>query len=142
MRNFVTFETAFEDDAIWDSRENIISPAGRNVAAAIAAQLSMMGCACSEPTQHSFYGWSFNVTRDRERFWLLLQGRDPWLLICEPRRTILQRMFRVRDDDTFDSLLLTLYAALKADDRITHLRWYSREDYETNRSDVASESPV
>jgi hypothetical protein len=141
MRNLATFEADFEDDAVLDSKQNIVSPAGQNIAMAIASHLSTLGYECSEPEQHSFYGWCFDVCWERERFWLLLQGGDPWLLICERNPTILQRLFRRRDEGCFNSFLLAVDTALKADTRFTDIRWFSRDDFEAKREDATSEFP-
>lgn len=142
VRTFVTFSAAFEDDAVYASELEIIAPAGKNVATAIGQGLVGLGYSCSQPTQHSYYGWSFNVRIVRQCFWLLLQGGDPWLLICHQERTFFERLLRKFDYAIMRSFLTDVNNILNDDERFTKVQWWSREDFEANRDNAARESPL
>ena len=142
MRTFITFNADFADDAVYGSTIDIVVPAGKNVANAVAQQLRLLGHTCSDAEQHEFYGWSIDVNQDGRQYWLLVQGGgNPWLLTCHSKRSLFQRMFGRVDRIGFKSFLMAVNTALHADARFTLIRWLSREDYEANRDDAASDAP-
>src|SRR5687768_7584234 len=98
MRRFVTFEAStFPDDAQWDQNDNLLVPGGQLVSKAIADTLSASGLEVSEPKQHSFYGWSFEVIFPGRLECFVLQGGEPWLLLVEERsRSVLQKLLGCR----------------------------------------------
>lgn len=77
-RNFCTFSAAFSDDSVENEDGDIIVPAGKQVITAIARAIPGSG----EPSQHSFYGWTFSFRSPSGRMAsVLLQQPDVWLVI-------------------------------------------------------------
>ena len=50
VRDFVTFNAAFPDDAVWDEQGNALIPAGRTIAECIVKLLQEQGLRCSYET--------------------------------------------------------------------------------------------
>jgi hypothetical protein len=141
LRNFVTFEAQFPDDAVWNEAGKPLVPAGHGIAIAFQVRLKERGFKCSEPKQHKFYGWSFEALSERVCIWLLFQGGGPWLLIAEPKRSILAQFFGRGRGPDFEESLGILHEILRSDKRFSNARWFTRSEYERGKEGRASSSP-
>jgi len=131
IRTFVNFEADFPDEAEWDEQGNPVVPDGRSVARVIARSLNTVGFRASEPAQHTFYGWAFDVALPKRTAWCLLQAPGPWLLLVEERRSGLRRFTAGRSPVDLERLLKALDHVLKADERFSSVQWFTRDEYES-----------
>ena len=141
LRNFVTFEADFTDDTEWDDDENLVVPGGKNVATTIHGHLVKRGTACTEPEQHGFYGWAFEVGQGSARICIVLQFAGPWLLIADPRRSIADRLLGRRRSDEVSSFLATLRDTLEADNRFRSIQWYTKAEYDRQERGPGNATP-
>jgi hypothetical protein len=86
VRNFVTFDSTFEDDMVVAGQGELSAPSGRNIMCWLQDGLASAAFTCTEVDLHDEYGWSFEVVEGAEVIWCMLQYSDPWLLITEPQR--------------------------------------------------------
>jgi len=131
VRTFVTFEAEFPDDAVWDRRENCIVPGGKGIACTIREALMAHVTDCSVVRSHSFYGWAFDVSIGKCRFVCVIQGSEPWLLICEKEDTsLLEKLWRRTHDERLAAAVNAVHVVLTNDPRFTAVQWFTREEYE------------
>jgi hypothetical protein len=143
-RTFVTFTADFPDDASWDDRGNLLVPGGRTIAAVLATALRLAGSSCTDVVQHSFYGWTFDVTCDNIKCRFVLADGDAemeWLLQIEGRLSLLGLSFRRSSCDDIRSCQVRVHEILHNDIRFSNVLWHTREDYESCRTDRASPVP-
>mgnify|MGYP001291978625 CR=1 FL=1 len=135
-RTLATFDAAFQDDAEWDKHGKSLVPGGRGVTEALRDALERLGPRCTPVVQHSFYGWRFEFERDDRRFTCIVQSfeDEQWLLICEPRRSVLRKLVARRDKDNVAGGLTTIHEALTSDARISKVQWHQRQEFEKGRS--------
>jgi len=131
MKNFVTFNADFPDDSEWTESGGLLVPEGREVADFISSALSRRGLDCSSPEQHSFYGWAFEVNTGT-RFRCVLQFADPWLLICDSRVSLKDRLLGRRHHKEHKTVLDAINSVLQRDARFSAVKWFTREGYETS----------
>lgn len=126
---FVTFESSLPDDTAWDEQGNPVMPGGRSLLESICAQLAGKGWQCGEIRQHSFYGWSTEITTI-SGMQLIIQRPDSWLLIVTRKPTLWQRIRGRVDDSVEPQLLSDLAELLEVHSGISGARWYTRAQYE------------
>ena len=94
IANYITFDSDTQDDTLYSSSGDIITPTGRGLAAAIQSALISAGLPASPPQQYSYYGWQMAVTEESRSFQLLLQAPGQWLLICEANSSWFMKLIR------------------------------------------------
>jgi hypothetical protein len=124
------FETDFPDDSEWEPNGNLLKPGGENVISCLAELLRGRGMNCSGATQHSFYGWRIDAISTKYVVRCILQGGDPWVLICDVRPSGLQKIFGQAGRRILYEFVLEVHNVLKNEPRITGVRWFTREQYE------------
>ena len=127
----MTFEASFSNDAEWDDQGRPIVPPGRSIAQTIAEELSSRGASVSRPTQHSFYGWAFDITFEGCEAWSLLQFPGPWLLLIEEKRDRSQRPVGSRSSVPMSRLLREVDEVLKDRERFSSVQWFTKKEYES-----------
>lgn len=135
---FVTFEADLLDDSEFSNSGEVSTPAGRGLSQVLTQALKLKGFRVPEWEQHKFYGWEATVELNGQKCWLLLQGDNPWLLIAERRSGFLGWMHRT--EGSFRQLLTVIDAALKSDERLAHVSWFTRLEYE-NGNQVGNSAP-
>jgi hypothetical protein len=128
MRRFVTFQASgFLDEAEWTAKGDPLVPDGRSVLKAITDALSRNGFNVSEPTQHSFYGWSSELILPGCTAWFVLQGGEPWLLeVEEVSPSIFKKVF---GSSHLPQVLKCLHNVLREDDRFVAIQWFTEKEY-------------
>ena len=86
------------------------------------------GFPVSTVSQHSFYGWSFGAQIENRKFWFLIQGGSPWLLIVKDCRSVLRRVFD--GDAPFLAALKVCDSTLQALGHISGIEWLTQAAYE------------
>lgn len=142
MRTFVLFEASFPDDSELESERHPETPGGRNVAESLVLGLKNRGYRCSEPKQHSFYGWSFDVDCNGITVWCLLQFPGPWLLLSETRSPLFARLIGQRTHEAHIAVLKALSEAIKGDCRFSSVKWLTKSEYEARNMSSAKADPV
>lgn len=142
MKNYLQFMADFPEDASWDNRGNLLVPGGLGVCLFLVSGLRGLAVDCSDPKQHSFYGWSFTARAGVGGAWVLLQGGLPWLLICEPRRRLLSGVFGQTTELGCEKLLQTVDEIVRSDSRITEKAWYNEAEYRRKPRGPGSASPL
>jgi hypothetical protein len=140
-RTFVTFDADFPDDSEWDENENISVPGGRALAAWFRERLLERGVGCSEPAQHSFYGWQFDVCVGKRAVTFVLQGGNPWILIAQGQASALRPLAGENDCEPLRHFLLAIQTLLAASSRFSSVRWFTRAEYEAGRRARGTEAP-
>lgn len=137
-RTFATFEaTGFPDESKWTATGSPVAPDGRSVSGTLASGLRVLGFQVSEPVQHSFYGWGFDVTVGEHTQWCLLQGGAPWLLRVEERRLGWSKIFDSGEIKNLQAALRAIDDALKAEPRFSCIQWFTKADYEAGAKNGA-----
>ena len=127
--NFALFDSSLPDDSVEESGD-ITVPAGRNVMESLSQRLKEGGIETSVVSQHSFYGWSFEARIEGRRFWLLVQGGLPWLLIVNDRRAFFRRV--IEGDAPFRAALRSCDSALRALGHVSEIEWLTQAAYEAH----------
>ena len=138
MRTLATFHADFPDDSGEDDRDRRAVPPGRAIASTLANILSARGWTCSQPAQHSFYGWTFAVSSTARRSVVLIQFPGPWLLQITRAPTVLSRFMGRPDDRADPALLAAVDSILSNDKRFSSVCWWHRADYESNNEGLGS----
>lgn len=95
----------------------------------IRESLIEQGLSASEVVQRSFYGWEFEVEYQAARFLVVLQFIDHWLLICDLKRSLLDRiLFRDRTA-AHEHVLKAIDRTLQSDSRFRGIAWLTQEQY-------------
>lgn len=141
LRTFVTFDASFPDDGVFDAAGNPEIPGGKDVADAIVELLRGRGVDATGPTQHSFYGWQFTVSADKESFVFLLQYPGPWLLLSRRVESLLDKLRSERGEDTHRKVLEEVSTLLSQDTRFRRQSWFTKEEYERDSSRSRHEKP-
>jgi hypothetical protein len=100
-----------------------------------------MGLDVSNPQQHLFYGWCFEIASQRGVEWCLLQQPGPWLLLVRDRQSVLHRFFHVTSRGGLERALTALDRALKLDSRFSSIQWFEEQAYEAGAQQGA-ETPL
>ena len=129
-RTFVTFRAAFPDEAQWTEKGSPLVPDGRSISQVLADATMKAGLCPSDVSQHSFYGWSFEVAFSNRKVWCLLQGGDPWLLLVEDRRRGIGSFFGAASSEELDAVLHAIGGVLRQDARFSSMRWFTKQEYE------------
>ncbi len=128
MNNFATFDSSYPDDSTEDANGEVIVPAGRTIAEAIAAKLPpeiSLG-------QHSFYGWKFEFEYGvNRRGWALLQQPGPWLLIVEAKTGFFER--GKTKESAFQEAIQAIQSAILAVPEITNVAWMSQDEFNASQ---------
>jgi hypothetical protein len=128
-KNIAEFDVSLPDDTLWDEEGNPVVPGGRALAVRIRQALADRGWDSTDPSQHSFYGWSFQVPTPIGKAVVILQHPSPWLLIATRKPSFWKRL-RGQADDIVDSKLIdALRDAIATDEHFSNVKWMSREEY-------------
>jgi hypothetical protein len=130
MQHFAEFSADIEDDALRGLGGVVEVPAGRAVAWVLAAAIRAAGRTTTDPAV-SGSAWSFTTHVRRGSVVCTLQQRDHWYLATDAREgksaRFLGRSALETDHTDVDALL---DRTLRANARISEVRWYSPADYE------------
>jgi hypothetical protein len=140
IRNFVTFNADFVDDAQWTDNGDLLVPGGRTIADALCFALQKIGCVVSPVSQQSFYGWTFDANIENLTLNCVLQAGADWLLVATPKPTLTGRLFG-NHIQSFRKFVIILHDVLVNDRRVSKVFWYTREDYEAGKTDQGSPIP-
>lgn len=135
---FATFDSDLPDDSEFSDAGDIVIPGGRGLSEVLTQAFERQGFNVLEWNQYEFYGWQTTLELSGQKCWILLQGGRPWLLIAENRSGILSWIHKT--GDAFRETLLAIDTALKDEDRIKNVSWFSRAEYEKG-SQVGSARP-
>jgi hypothetical protein len=127
LPTFALFESSLPDDSVEEGGD-IKVPAGRNVMESLAQRLKESGVQASPVSQHSFYGWSFDARIGNRKFWFLIQGGLPWVLIVRDRRSMILRL--TEGSAPVRAALEACDAALQTLGHVSALEWLTRTAYE------------
>lgn len=137
-----TFSAEFPDDSQWDDQGTEIVPGGRTIAQTIRERLLEQGVSCSDLDQHSFYGWTFDVSVSAIKWCLIITtAAEGWMIQFEQEKSLLSRVFGNSDSDTFTQLLPIVHHILTSDTRFSNILWHTRSDYEGGKQNRARHSP-
>jgi hypothetical protein len=139
-RTFVTFNADFHDDSIWDQTASVVVPQGAAVAKTIVCGLESRGVKCTPITQHSFYGWRFVAQAFGERAECILQGAQPYLLICNPKTTFVRRLIGAWR--ALQELPVMIHGVLMTDQRFNTIKWFTRDEYEGGQTQNGAQTPM
>lgn len=139
IRNCVTFKAEFPDDGVWSEHGQPIVPDGKAIANAISTGLMSVGLKCSDPQEHSFYGWEFEVKSDDICVSCLLQNPDPWLLMTEIHDSFINRFLVRNRDDHQRKILGEIHRVLENDRRFSAIKWLTEQEFDRKAS--GSETP-
>jgi hypothetical protein len=129
LRDFVTFDVRnLPDDPEFSVTGDIVIPAGRTLCKFLSPVFESKGMKVSRWHQHEFYGWEATLEIGGQRYWILLQGGEPWLLITERRGRLLAG--KSESKTIFHKALTEIDAALKSDERLANVLWFTRPEYE------------
>ncbi len=132
-RTFVTFDTTFPDDPLFDEAGEMKVPGGRRVAELIVAALRSSGVKVTDPEQHSWYGWRFMLSTGDGVFRFILQNPDRWLLFVSREPTFFER-FSIGEIETgLPDVLGRIAEIINGDNRFQSPAWFTREEYEKNK---------
>jgi len=133
IRNYLTLNATFPDDAEWDERGNNLVPGGRSTGEYLIDVLATLGYTCSKLVQHSFYGWRFVARNQATSVVCLIQaggiGPDTWLVIFKPEPSLLRRLFYPNDETAFVGFLADVERILANEAKSSNLRWYTMNEY-------------
>jgi hypothetical protein len=128
-KNYATFCSDFADDSEENASGEIVVPPGRSIAMALSRLLPNS----TVPSQHSFYGWTFEFeSPNGSRARVLLQNPDPWLLTVEAKRAWFQ--VRSNQNRVDAETLAAVVDALGALGGASNITWMSKEEFETPKN--------
>jgi len=130
LRTYTTFEADFPDDAEFVEGGDIRRPGGLGIARVLCQMLESRGFKVSEPEQHSFYGWAFDVCDEDLAVWFLLQFPGPWLLLSQDRTSLFRRLFSSGAVSRHRRILEILNDSLVQDNRFREIKWFSKQQFE------------
>ena len=129
MRTHASFLGRFPKDNSGDD------PPGGPLADLIANHLAHSGCKVSdrEPTEYSH---TFSVRLDSRSFEVAIglvdDGHREWLIFVESSMVPLARWFGWSDRDQYLVVLRAVHECLSTDSRISDLRWYTADEWNSH----------
>ena len=121
IKNFAKFSADFPDDSLENADGDIVVPAGRSIASAIASRIA----SASTPLQHSFYGWRFEFRCfSGNEAWALLQQPGPWLLTVEVKGWFLRES---KKDAVLGEAVEVVKKVLGSMSEIHEVSWHTPE---------------
>ena len=142
MRTLVSFEaTGFADESRWSENGSPLVPDGRSIAGTIVSGLRGTGLEASDPEQHEFYGWAFEVVSVNETEWCLLQCPGPWLLLVRQRRSMLRRLCLSKGTENLETVLKAIDRVIKQEGRFSGIQWFTEAAYEA-RAQKGADAPL
>jgi hypothetical protein len=129
VRNFVTFDSTFEDDMVLGEQGEMAAPPGKNVMSWLRDELQSADLKCSGVDAHSFYGWSFDVVEGTQTVWCMLQRSDCWLLISEPRRGFVDWIRGRRYEALHERVLEAIESALRSSAKISGVQRVTQDEF-------------
>ena len=141
-RSLVTFEAyGFPNETEWTPTGSPLVPDGRSIAETLVKALRQNGLEVSDPQQHLFYGWCFEIAFQGGIEWCLLQQPGPWLLLVRDKRPLLRRLFHSTSRGEIEMALKSLDQILKSDSRFSSIQWFEEQAYEAGANHGA-ETPL
>jgi hypothetical protein len=132
LRTYVTFEAeGFPDEARWSDNGSPLIPDGQSVAGAIVRALREAGLPATDPIQHQFYGWAFDVSLPGGNQWCLLQYPGPWLLLVRQKCSVLGTVFSRKRYKDMATVVHAIDRVLKRDGRFLSVLWFTETGYES-----------
>jgi hypothetical protein len=138
---------AFPDDTVETEREIVTFP-GRNVAEALRAILSQLGCAeIGAPLERGEHGWEVRFRFEGKPFWFQVSRIEPETLLLFQKVVERGGIFRrppSREVQTLqhEDLLARLRAALPSDGRFRDLSWYTPQEMDSVDWSLPPEGPA
>ena len=138
----VTFEAeGFPDESEWTPGGSPLVPNGRSITGVIASALRDAGFCVSDPKQHEYYGWCFEVAFPNAAGWCLLQYPGPWLLLVEESLPVLRRLFRPGSTRNLATTVAAIHRVLTQDKRFSSVQWFTKHAYDAG-TERGCQSPV
>ena len=72
------------DDTQWSEDGEINVPGGEAIVSVVRDYLRAAGVSCSVPCLRDSYGWELLAEFDGQRFFVVVQIVDEWIIQCEP----------------------------------------------------------
>ena len=142
LRTFVVFKTDFPDEPTWMKSGDLLRGPGFKTASILIEMLKQSGLKVSEPCERDYYGWEFDVSGG---ITFVIQhggeetqeGEESLLLLSDT--SFFQRLFDAKKLGLLHrDVLEKLNDFLNRDGRFHAIRWFTREDYESNKSSDSS----
>lgn len=123
-KNFCTFSAAFIDDAVENEEGDIVVPAGKQLTTAISRAIPHS----NEPSQHSFYGWTFSFRSPSGRkVSVLIQQPDVWLVIVTAH--VKWYEWGVSLPKELEGSIKSVGKALNSVPEISDVKWFTEREY-------------
>jgi hypothetical protein len=133
LRTISTFTTTIPDDTQWSDDGEISVPGGKAIANIVSQFLRASGTSCGDPALRDSYGWELQAEFERQRFLIVVQLVDDWILQCEP-------VSKLHVEPT-STMLRLLAKCMASDERFGNVRWYFSTDFEKGDLSKASDQP-
>ena len=139
-RTFVTF--SWSADVPFEADEDPHAPPpGRAIMEHLHGALASAGYTVSSVDQHSFYGWAIEVVAQETPIWLMLQYCEPWLIIAEPRLSLLDRLRGRKAREQTLSACMALHSTLGGAPA-TDIQWFTPDGFQRSKGHGGAPSPV
>jgi len=134
VRHLVTFEAEIAGAAA-GSVDGSAPPPGRPIADMLASAVQQSGLKITKPvSQFAAYGWAFAVGDKAASVECMLQRSDEWLLMCNPQRPPLSRIFRRPSNVDLQAVTRAIDGFLHAHPSVQGVRWYTRDEFHSKQS--------
>jgi hypothetical protein len=134
LRTIVSFEAQYPADDDWDEDGGLLVPGGKGVLSHIRTALEAKGIVCSEPEQHSYFGWAMEAPYRGIHIWCLLQFADPWVLVMEVRWSLTDWLFRRKHESEHLEFLRAVHEILTSNQHFSSIRWFTKEEHVAGHS--------
>jgi len=125
VSSYLTFEADLPDD----SDEESGLPGGRQLMAGIQDAAKSHFDSCGDVEQRSFYGWEFEVGHRGQRYLVVLQYPEPWLLIVDPQKGILKRLFGRGDTEAHQEVVDVIAQVLAGQTAVSNVTRQTEREF-------------
>jgi hypothetical protein len=142
LRTFVVFKTNFPDEETWRESGDLLRGPGFKTASILVEMLKHAGFEVSKPCERDYYGWEFSVSGGIS---FVIQGggeeakegEESLLLLSDA--SYFRSLFAAKKTERFHrSVLEKVNGFLNRDGRFHAIRWFTKEDYWSNKSSDSS----
>lgn len=141
IRSVVSIQAEFEDDSEWSAEGDLTVPAGKAVMKNLIASLKNRGIETFSLSQKDYYGWETSFYFSGNRYFLVLQLLDEWILEGRTDSAVRNLLNRQKTNTGLHEAMLVVHEVLISDNRVREVSWFTKQDFDSKNRPLGKPAP-